>query len=81
MTDVKITRISQINSQVFDLSSFKTDWKKEISKKINIIHFHKKQVDKLSKSTLKKKNDTEKETFSCQNEQQTVYLQPSHCII
>ena len=49
--------------------------------KINIIQFHKKQGNKQSKSTLKKKNDTEKETFSCQNEQQTVYLQPSHCII
>ncbi len=27
-----ITRISKPNSQVYDLSSFKTDWKKEISK-------------------------------------------------
>ena len=81
MTYDTITRIPKTDSKVCDFSPFETYKKMEQAKARNIIHFHKKQSDKQSKSTLQEENNEEKETFSCQNEQQKVYLQTNYCII
>ena len=62
-------RIKTTNYPYKNITPFKMQQQNDCIKTENTIHFHKKQVNKLSKSTLQKENNTEKETFSCQNEQ------------